>query len=341
MTSAKPTIAVLRGGPSSEHEVSLNTGEGMLAHMDTERFLPRDVVIRKDGTWTVGGAVCATPQEALQGVDAVLIGLHGVYGEDGTVQALLDASGVPYAGTTAEASRIGMSKALTHAAVAKTLVSPVTVAPRTIVTPHEWRTHAQTCAALVTRDVGFPCVVKPAQGGSSVGVTMVRDGTPAEMTRLRDEAISALVAAGEDVVVERYVAGREVTCAVVEGVEGVDIRALPLVEVVLRDDQPFFDYAAKYGGTTREVCPANVDARTARAISDAAIAIHTTLGLRDYSRSDFIISDDGSIVFLEVNTLPGMTPTSFVPQALAAVGISYTDFVTHLITRTLSRGATR
>ncbi len=334
----KPLVAVLRGGPSSEYDVSLRTGAGMLSHIDRERFAVRDIVIRKDITWTSNGRVFASPQEALDGVDVALIGLHGTYGEDGTVQALLDENNIPYVGTGAAASRIGMSKALTHAKVVDVLKSPVVVAPRYVIAQDMWRTQGDMCMTTLKHTVGFPCVVKPVHGGSSLGVTIIRDDITTDTIKKCEDAISVVVDDGDDAVIERYSAGREVTCAVVEGLNGKDIQALPLVEVVLDENQPFFDYDAKYSGKTREICPARVDAQTRRAIANAAITIHATLGLRDYSRSDFIVGDDGTIVFLEVNTLPGMTPTSFVPQALAAIGVSYTAFITHLITRALDRG---
>jgi D-alanine-D-alanine ligase len=159
-------------------------------------------------------------------------------------------------------------------------------------------------------DTPIPCVVKTPTGGSSVGVFIVRDEDA-----LRD-ALNACLSMGSSVLIEELIEGREFTCGVLRG------KALPSVEI--RPLVRFYDYTNKYmAGATEEICPGRTTPEVEKRIGDTALAVHTILGLRTYSRSDFIVTDDNEVYFLEVNTLPGMTDTSLVPQEAAAVGISY------------------
>ncbi len=310
-------VGVLRGGPSREHEVSLKTGAAMLAALPEERFDARDIYIDKEGTWHDHGRPIA-PERVLRQIDIALIGLHGEYGEDGKVQKLLDRFGVPYAGADALGSALAMHK----------LAAKLHAREAGIRTPDfrhvERAEDAELAAFEVTRAFGQPVVVKPVGWGSSVGISLA--GGYAQVLT----AIEQLFAEGApSVLVEEYVRGREATVGIVEGLRGEALYTLPPVEIVPPEGD-FFSYDAKYSGASREVCPGNFSRVIAEELAIAARAIHRRLGLRHYSRSDFIVAPSG-IYYLETNTLPGLTQESLLPKSLAAVGVSFPDFLEHLI----------
>ena len=238
--------------------------------------------------------------ELCQGADIVYLALHGVCGEDGRIQAALDLLGVPYTGSGCLGSAIAMDKDLT-----KRLVSHLVTTPR-------WETVTVTRAnkgELLAR-TALPVVVKPLDSGSSIGVYIAR--TAGEL----DEALEASIARGGRTVLEEYVQGREIQVGILEG------RALPSIEIIPK--QGFYDYANKYQpGAAEEICPAPIPAQWEERIGRDALAVFRAVGLSVYARADFIVKEDGTPCFLEINTLPGMTPTSLVPQEAAAVGISY------------------
>lgn len=233
--------------------------------------------------------------------DAVFLALHGSCGEDGRVQAALDLLGIPYTGSGYLGSAIAMDKDLTKRLVA----------PKGVLTP-DWKTvsyGAEDIDGLVG-STELPCVVKPIDSGSSIGVYIAR--TEQE---LRGALESGLALGGRSVI-EQYISGRELQVAVLEG------KALPSIEIVPKVG--FYDYENKYQpGAAEEICPAPVSAEVEEQLGRAALEVYNTLGLSVYSRADFILSPDGRVYFLEINTLPGMTPTSLVPQEAAAVGIDY------------------
>ena len=238
--------------------------------------------------------------ELCQGADIVYLALHGACGEDGRIQAALDLLGVPYTGSGCLGSAIAMDKDLT-----KRLVSHLVTTPR-------WETVTVTRAnkgELLAR-TALPVVVKPLDSGSSIGVYIAH--TAAEL----DEALEASIARGGRTVLEEYVQGREIQVGILED------RALPSIEIIPK--QGFYDYANKYQpGAAEEICPAPIPAEWEERIGRDALAVFRAVGLSVYARADFIVKEDGTPCFLEINTLPGMTPTSLVPQEAAAVGISY------------------
>ncbi|HPE16163.1 MAG TPA: D-alanine--D-alanine ligase [Oscillospiraceae bacterium] len=250
--------------------------------------------------------------------DVVFIALHGCPGEDGRIQGAFDLLGIPYTGAGFLGSAMAMDKGYT-----KTLVRAAG-----ILTP-DWER-----ARLEPEDVEektaalpLPCVVKTPTGGSSIGVYLCRDRAALRGALGRT--------AGEEVLVERLVEGRELTCGVLED------RALPTVEIV--PNEGFYDYKNKYQpGATLEVCPARVPEEIEARARETALAVHRLLGLGVYSRSDFILAPDGKLYFLEINTLPGMTPTSLIPQEAAAVGIPYEELCDRIVTASLAaRGIQR
>jgi D-alanine-D-alanine ligase len=310
-------VGVLRGGPSKEHDVSLRTGAAMLANLSPERYTVRDIYIDKSGTWHSRGRA-VTPVNALQALDVVLIGLHGEYGEDGEVQKLLDTVGVPYAGTGAFGSYLAMHKALAkkHARDAGLLV------------PRDYLVESSDMAPFVVREavrsLPQPLVVKPVRWGSSVGVSILHGYQPVldAVMRLFNEGAGG-------VLLEERILGREATAGVVENMRSEALYSLPAVEIVPPSGD-FFSYGAKYSGATREIVPALFPRQVNEALASAAQTMHRELGLRHYSRSDFIVSPKG-IYYLETNTLPGMTTESLLPKSLAAIGVQFPDFLDHLI----------
>lgn len=311
-------VGVLRGGPSREHEVSLRSGAAILTNLPEERYAVRDIYIDREGQWHERGRP-TSPERILRQLDAVLIGLHGEYGEDGNVQKILELFGVPYAGADSLASHFAMHK----------LLAKVRAQEAGLRTPKfhfiERKEDAAAGAQAVIRAFPQPVVVKPVGWGSSIGVSIVGGYAPvfsAIRQLFADEAPAVLV--------EEYVKGREATVGVVEALRGEELYALPPIEIIPPGDD-FFSYDAKYSGVTREVCPGNFSRAANEDLKWAAKAVHRALGLRHYSRSDFIVTTRG-IYYLETNTLPGLTTESLLPKALAAVGVPFSAFLDHLVT---------
>lgn len=251
--------------------------------------------------------------EMCAAADVVFLALHGACGEDGRVQAALDLMGIPYTGSGYLGSAIAMDKDLT-----KRIVAPLGV-----VTPR-WETvryGAEEIKALAAR-LELPCVVKPVDSGSSIGVTIARDRAELE------QALRTGLDLGGNCVVEQYIAGREIQVGILEG------EALPSIEIIPKVG--FYDYENKYQpGAAEEICPAPIPPEWEQRLGEAAVTVFRALGLSVYSRADFIVTEDGTPWFLEINTLPGMTPTSLLPQEAAAVGIDYGSLCERIIEASL------
>lgn len=311
-------VGVLRGGPSREHEVSLKTGAAMLRHLPSSRYMVRDIYIDKSGQWHDRGKAMA-PERILRQIDVALIGLHGEYGEDGEVQKLLARFGVPYTGADAFGSYLAM-----HKLMAKTRAQEVGLrvpAFRHIGRPED----SEEGVHDAIRSFHQPVIVKPVGWGSSVGISVVGGYAPvlAAVRQLWSEGVKG-------VLVEEYIRGKEATVGVVENLRGEALYSLPPIQIIPPEGD-FFSYNAKYSDATRELCPGNFSRTASEELQVAAKAIHRALGLRHYSRSDFIVAPAG-IYYLETNTLPGLTTESLMPKALASVGIAFPDFLSHLVT---------
>lgn len=310
-------VGVLRGGPSKEHEVSLKTGHAIITNLPEDRFTTRDIYIDKEGAWHERGRP-TTPDRVLPSVDVVVIGLHGEYGEDGEVQKLLERYGVPYTGSDSFGSFIAMHKVLTKERAKD--IGLLTPKYRFIEEGSD--THA--AAMEIVRSFHQPVIVKPLRWGSSVGITIVGGFQPVH------QAIDALLANGAGgVLVEELIRGTEATAGVVEGLRDEALYALPPIEIV-PPESDFFSYNAKYSGATREIVPGRFAKPVQEELMRMARAMHEELGLRHYSRSDFMVSPKG-IYFIETNTLPGMTSESLLPKSLAAIGVSFPEFLSHLV----------
>lgn len=339
-------ILVLLGGTSSERDVSLasglriaaalrerghevtavDTAHGALAPAEeramldggTMKTVPPDVqaLVRLDQ---------ALPEKlkALPAADVVFLALHGGRGEDGTIQAMLDLSGVPYTGSGHLASALAMDKDL-----AKKLFREAGVA-----TP-DWRmvrtANGDTGANAELRDdvllrIGYPCIVKPSKQGSTVGLTLVRAS---------DELAPAIDLAfqfDDEVMVERFIPGRELTVAILGD------EALPVGEIIPKHE--LYDYECKYTpGMAREVFPADLSAEETAEVQNLALRAFRALKLRGCARIDFRMDPQGAFWCLEANTLPGMTQLSLVPQAAAAAGISFPELCERIVALALNRG---
>ncbi|HVT75084.1 MAG TPA: D-alanine--D-alanine ligase [Candidatus Paceibacterota bacterium] len=316
----KIRVAVLRGGPSSEYEVSLKSGEAVLKNLPT-KYEGVDVFISKDGVWHVHGME-KSPVDALRGIDVAFVALHGQYGEDGKIQRILEHMGIPFTGSGSFSSAVAMNKHLTKGALAR-LKDKVRFAAHKLFSRDEIRDKG---AHVIFREITIPAVVKPASAGSSVGVSIVKGFFDLE------SALAKALDHSDSVIIEEFIQGREATCGVLEGFRGESHYALLPVEILPAQGSSFFDYDAKYGGGSVEICPGNFDEATKRAIQGAAQAVHRELGLRHYSRSDFIVHPKRGVYFLETNTLPGLTSESLLPKSVKAVGSDLSQFLDHLIT---------
>ncbi len=316
-------VGVLRGGPSSEYDVSLKTGASVLKNLPQDKYQPVDVFISKDGVWHVHG-VAKKPEQVIKHLDVVFNAMHGQFGEDGTVQKFLDTHGVKYTGSGALASAIGMNKSLSKKHYkASGLRTPIH-------TEHRKGVNMADAANKIFSEFSFPFIVKPVSAGSSVGVHLVMK---------RDEIVPALEDAlqhSDSVLVEEYIRGKEATCGVIDNFRGSALYSLPPVEIRKPAQNAFFDYDAKYSGISQEICPCNFTEAEKEEIQRLAREAHKALGLRHYSRSDFIITPKGRVYLLETNTLPGLTAESLLPKSLAAVGCNLGHFLDHILTLALA-----
>ena len=292
---------VLAGGLSHERDVSLKSGRRVLDALRSEG-VEADL---RDADASLLGVLAEAPY------DAVLVALHGGAGEDGALREVLDIAGARYVGSSPAACRIAWDKPTAKALAVRAGLST----PRSVVLPHAAFRELGAGAVLdrLVGHLGLPLMVKPARGGSALGCTSVDkpDELPAAMV--------SCFSYGEAALVEAFVTGTEVAVTVVDTGDGP--RALPAVEIVPLSG--VYDYTARYtAGQTEFFAPARLDAAAAQAVSDAAVAAHTALGLCDLSRVDLVVDGDGAVQLLEVNTAPGMTETSLLPMAVEAAGLS-------------------
>ncbi len=322
-TTHKTRVAVLRGGPSSEYDVSLKSGETVLKNLPS-KYEGVDIFISKDGTWHLHG-IEKKPADALKGIDVAFVALHGQYGEDGKVQGILQHIGIPFTGSESLPSAVAMNKDLTKKALTN-LKGKIKLAAHKTFSREDI---AAKGAHGVFREIALPSVVKPVSAGSSVGVSIVRVFFELE------PALQNALAHADFVLIEEFIEGREATCGVLDDFRGEKHYTLLPVEIIHDKNSAFFDYAAKYGGGSIEICPGNFDEPTKQAIREAAKLIHQELGLRHYSRSDFIVHPKRGVYFLETNTLPGLTAESLLPKSVTAVGSTLSQFLDHVLTLAL------
>ncbi|MGH3463649.1 MAG: D-alanine--D-alanine ligase family protein [Kribbellaceae bacterium] len=313
-------VLVLAGGLSHERDVSLRSGRRVAEAL-------RDVGVEVEERDVDADLVARLRSDPPHAVFPLL---HGVTGEDGALRQVLDLYGVPYVGADAAACRTSFDKP-----VASTMVRGAGLrTPESVVLGHDTFRELGASALMdaVNASIKLPLVVKPARGGSALGVSIVRTA---------DQLPSAMVncfAYGPVALIERYVEGAEVAVTVVDTGDGP--RTLPAVEI--RPDSGFYDYEARYtAGATQFVVPADLDDAVAAACAAAAVSAHRALGLRDLSRSDLVVDTDGVPWFLEVNVAPGMTETSLVPLAAQAAGLELGVLCRDLLAVAAGRSAAR
>lgn len=303
-------VVVVMGGPSEEHDVSRRSGQGVLEALARRQWVVEPLVIPR--TVQVEEAL----EHARHGLtharaDVVFIALHGPFGEDGTIQQLCEELHLPYTGSDVLASRLGMDKAASKRRFEEAGLS----VPR-------WRViESSTIQTHVPRDLEgltYPLVVKPARSGSSFGVSIVErvDGVAA--------GITGAAQYGSSVLVEEFIAGRELTVGILGDAP------LPVIEI--RPHHGFFDFQAKYTqGATDYLVPAPISADVAAAVQAVGLAAHRALGCRHLSRADLILDARSTPMLLEVNTIPGFTPTSLLPKAAACLQLSYDELCERLV----------
>jgi D-alanine-D-alanine ligase len=364
VTARKPRIVVLFGGRSTEHGISCVTGGSVLAAIDHEQYDVVPVGIAQDGCWVLetgdlermkikdrqvpsvdatlppvtlaqadGGTELvvheASGPRSLGHVDAVFPLLHGPWGEDGTLQGQLEMAGVRYVGAGVLASAVSMDKGFMKVALA---AAGVPVMPSIVVTAREWARDAAGCRSR-SEELGYPLFVKPARGGSSIGISKVHDASEL------DAAIATAMEHDPRVLVEGFAAdAREIECGVLQMPDGEIRTSLP-AEIRIGGDHEFYDFEAKYlpGEHTEIDCPAKVDDALLARMQEIAVATFEAVACEGLARVDFFAFPDGSLVVNELNTMPGFTPSSMYPQMWGASGVGYTELVDLLIQQALGR----
>jgi D-alanine-D-alanine ligase len=347
MADKRLKVAVLMGGRSAEREVSLNTGRQVLNALDPAKYDVyaldtatglKSLPAARDGERPVGllttgadgetvTALTQLPQlDVSQRPDVVFIALHGPGGEDGTVQGFLEMLGIPYTGSGVLASALAMDKVRCKALLS---TESITLAPDIVFEKHD-APRIRRSGQEVARKLGFPVIVKPSRQGSTYGCTVVESE---EQVR---PALEEAFRYDDTVLVEQRLTGTEITVAVIGNRE---LTALPIIEIV--PPSGFFDYESKYsqeeGKAAQEIVPARIPEDVAREATEIALACHRLLGCRGMSRTDMFVTEDGDIVTLEVNTIPGMTATSLLPKAAKAAGIEFPDLMDRLIQYALEK----
>jgi len=345
----KMRLGLVFGGRSVEHEVSVVSAMSVLREADRERFEVVPFGVTKAGAWL-------TPRESqqqlgkriapyhlrmegdvpslaerpdvladLQRCDVVFPLVHGENGEDGTLQGMLEMLRLPYAGCGVAASALGMDKALQKKLLAH---AGINVARHIELQERQWRADGAAVTAVIEGTIGYPAFVKPANGGSSVGVSKARSRED------MDEAVRDALAIGEKVLVEEAIEGRELECGVIGG-EAPE--ASPVGEVMPAGE--FYDYRAKYlEDTARLVAPADVDAVTSENVRATALrAFEAIDGGDGFARVDFFLDRGGRLVLNEINTIPGFTPISMFPRLWQLAGLAYRDLISRLVDLGLSR----
>ncbi|MBF4160418.1 D-alanine--D-alanine ligase family protein [Nocardioides acrostichi] len=341
----KTRVALIFGGRSGEHSISAATAAGVMKAIDREAYDVLPIGISREGEWVLasgdgsqwqlGGASLpeittesGTAIESLAEagpVDVVFPLLHGPYGEDGTIQGLLELAGVPYVGAGVLASAVGMDKQYMKLVFAG---HGLPVAPYVVVKPREWEQRPSRVIDRVQAELVFPVFVKPARAGSSLGVTRVDD-----LTGLAD-AIEEARYHDPKVLVEQGVDGREIECAVLGGRGGAAPRASVPGEIVVdHDADVFYDFDAKYAAssTARTEAPADLPDDVAERVRELAVEAFEAIGAEGLSRVDVFVTSAGDVILNEINTMPGFTPISMYSKMWEATGVPYTELVSELI----------
>jgi len=348
MAVSRQRVAILLGGRSGEHEVSLRSARSVMNALDPGRWEAVPIGITRQGHWLssaetasalasgatalpAGGLPLLQASGALADLASCAIALplvHGTYGEDGTLQGLLEMTDLPYAGCGVAASAIGMDKALMKALFRE---AGIPVARYGVIRAWDY-TPEHFDVSYVDQAAGFPCFVKPANGGSSVGVTKVRSREDL------DGALAAAFAYDDKAVIEEAIPGQEVECSVL----GNERPEASIVGEIV-PDRDFYDYASKYADDSKAglLIPARLEKGTAATVRDLALRMYQVMGCEGYARVDFFVSPSGRVVANEINTIPGFTSISMYPKLWEASGLVYRDLVTRILDLGFDRHARR
>lgn len=355
----KPRVAIVFGGRSCEHAVSCATAAGVLAAIDRGRYDVVPIGIAPNGQWVLAGddldALALRPGQVPQvpaadadimlplatgsrsltsvepghvptdlgEVDVVFPLLHGPFGEDGTIQGLLELADIPYVGSGVLASAVMMDK---HYMKTVFAAAGLPIGPYEVITDRQWLSDSEGCEIRVAH-LGWPLFVKPCRAGSSVGITRVT--RPEEL----NTAIEKAREHDPKVIVEAAIFGREIECGILAGSGTHPHRASELGEIVVTQGHEFYDYDAKYlaEADVRLSCPADLPAQDARRIKQLAVQAFEAAGCEGLARVDFFYTGDGCVIVNEINTMPGFTPHSMYPQMWAATAVPYPRLITELI----------
>lgn len=316
MNDKKLKVAVLYGGKSGEHDVSLMSAGCVMEELDAERYEITPVFINKAGEWAI-------PMEQLRGFDVVFPVLHGPNGEDGTVQGLLTVMGVPFVGAGVVGSVVAMDKVIFKDVMR---AHGLPVVPYVTVRKHEWQTGAEAIRQKIASEIGYPCFAKPANMGSSVGITKIH--AAGELDAAMDEAFKW----DRKVLVEWAVPhARELEVSVLGNDE---LKASIVGEIV--PNREFYTYAAKYldkgEDESRLLMPAPISEPLSALIREVAVEVATLADVRGMARADFLLDGDANEVYInEINTIPGFTTISMYPKLWIASGMSYSGLLDKLI----------
>jgi len=303
------------GGPSPEHEVSMASGRRVVAAMDRGRYDVIPLEVPRTGAWFPPS-----------GLAVAFIAMHGPFGEDGTIQGMLEFAGIPYTGSGVLASALGMDKRRSRQLFG---FNGIPTPAYLTITRTEFPDREPSLVDDIRKTLGFPCVVKPNAQGSSIGVSIVTDSE-----RL-GPALDLALGLDDTILIEEHLTGAELTCAILDEVGSGAPAALPLIEIVPRRE--FFNYEAKYTpGAAEEICPARLSAEAAERAQHAALRAYHTLGCAGCARVDLFIRE-ADVAVLEVNTIPGLTEGSLLPLAARAAGLDFAALIDRMIDLAVGR----
>lgn len=315
---SKLKVGVLMGGPSHEHDISLKTGRQVVENLNRDKYWIFPVYISMEGSWFFEGKM-VSKEAILSDIDIAFIAMHGEFGEDGQIQVILEQYGKPYTGSGKLASQLAIDKYKSK----KIFQNNNLIVPKAALIKYGEKGFLQKFESV---SLAGPWFVKPACRGSSVGASLVQDKNGIF------EAVQKAFSCDNQVLAEEYLIGREFTCGILENYNDKKYFALPVTEIIPEKEHIFFDYNAKYTkDAAKEITPAEISTELSMAIQAKAVAAHTALNCEGYSRSDFIVTPKNEIYILELNTLPGMTETSLLPQAAKAAGIEFSKLLDKII----------
>src|SRR3989338_2211127 len=320
----KLKVGVLMGGLSAEHDVSLATCKNVMDNLDKTKYEPVSIKLTKTRRWLVNGRL-TNMAKAMKSCDLIFNALHGTFGEDGRVQALMEYYGTRYTGSGITASALAMDK-LRSREIFKLAGFCV---PKTLKIKKDENCQARL-NLFITKITKLPVVVKPCSNGSSVGVKII--SVKNSLAKAVDETFKL----DKKVLVEEFIKGREITCGVLDNFNGQETAALPVTEIIPVKGHKFFNYDAKYKtGHCQEITPAQIDEATRDKVQEIAVRAHQLLGCRGYSRTDMMLRND-NVYVLETNTLPGLTSHSLIPQAAKASGLTFSQLLDKIIDSSLT-----